>query len=558
MLYLLKIDYYEFLHPEKTLYKKLLDLYSYSNETNTIKFEMDIVVNDFFIKDFELLLKNFPQHFFFREQLDLNNIEQQKVNLISEICINLINSSEKKLNQLKKYISIIKIFEKLRKENLLLFNENNKLIIDSFLINVSNENIFLFITDGSYLVFRLVVDIVSTILEEDTNLTEIEITNKIKNETQKKIDKTIMQSIGDKSSFDTNIYNIYTMFHNLRKNKIRHCLIYVGVKDENEYEEYLLKYINFDSKNKKEFENYLNKKEPNINDIVINHKISEYINELNNIKYNFCKFLEKSDKDLYSNLKKKKKDISLLFNSVSLEKKELITIKFVVNENLKNEDIIKKLEKYYKKEVEYFTSQENETAMEKLKYSNSDLTFFIDNSYNIVAKFDDFKEREKSNLKGFVYLEASLNKIEDSINLRITKINKTFFKKKFYKYPDVPKNYFNSEGILDFIKLSQKIKDKLKIKIEIKEIDKIVNIKFDDNEKNNYMNNIIKNIDNLNNFINLNQYKEKTDKIKEKYEKKFPLLMENLKASIIYDFIYFSLVPELKFKAFLDYYSLNK
>ena len=68
--------------------------------------------------------------------------------------------------------------------------------------------------------------------------------------------------------------------------------------------------------------------------------------------------------------------------------------------------------------------------MEKLKYSNSDLTFFIDNSYNIVAKFDDFKEREKSNLKGFVYLEVSLNKIEDTINLRITKINKTFFLRK--------------------------------------------------------------------------------------------------------------------------------
>ena len=65
MLFLLKIDYYEFLHPEEALYKKLLDLYGYSNETNTIKFEMDMVVNDFYIKDFQLLLKNFPQRFFF-------------------------------------------------------------------------------------------------------------------------------------------------------------------------------------------------------------------------------------------------------------------------------------------------------------------------------------------------------------------------------------------------------------------------------------------------------------------------------------------------------------
>ena len=76
-------------------------------------------------------------------------------------------------------------------------------------------------------------------------------------------------------------YNIYKIFHNLRKNKIRHCLIYIGEKDENKYEEYILKYINFDNKNKKEFENYLYKQD--IDDIVINHKISEYINKLNKI-----------------------------------------------------------------------------------------------------------------------------------------------------------------------------------------------------------------------------------------------------------------------------------
>ena len=102
-----------------------------------------MLVNDFQIKDFELLLKNFPQHFFFHEQLELININNKKVNLISEICIDLINISNKKLNQLDNYISIFKIFEKLRKDNLLsLCDEKNKKIIDSFLINVYNENIF--------------------------------------------------------------------------------------------------------------------------------------------------------------------------------------------------------------------------------------------------------------------------------------------------------------------------------------------------------------------------------------------------------------------------------
>jgi len=479
------------------------------------------------------------------------------VNLISEICINLINISDKKLNQFDNYISIFKIFEKLRKDNLLsLCDEKNKKIIDSFLINVYNENIFLFITDGcSYLVFRLVIDIISNILEKDTNLTEIEIKEKIKNETNKKINKTIMKVIGDKSLFDTNIYNIYKIFHNLRKNKIRHCLIYIGEKDENKYEEYVLKYINFDNKNKKEFENYLYKQD--IDDIVINHKISEYINTLNNIKYDFCEFLKNSAKNIYSILNQKKKDIILLFNSISLEQNDLITIKFFVNEKLKNENEINKLNKFYIKEVEYFTSEEMETAMEKLKYSNTDITLFIDNSSMIVTKFDIFIDKEKAYLKGLVRLEISLNKIVDLVDLIITK-NKNFFKKKFYKNPDVPKNHFNSEGILDFSKLSKKINDELKINIDIKKMDEIANIKFDVKEKNNYIDSIIKNIDDLNKFLCLNQYKENTIKLKKKYEENFSLLMENIKASIFYDFIYFSLYPKLKFKEFLMFYELDK
>ena len=80
----------------------------------------------------------------------------------------------------------------------------------------------------------------------------------------------------------TNVYYIYKIFQKLRKNKIRHCLFYIGEKDGNRYEENLLKYLKLDKNNNKLFEI---EKEPNYDDIIINDKIPK--------KYKWFKYNKK-------------------------------------------------------------------------------------------------------------------------------------------------------------------------------------------------------------------------------------------------------------------------
>ena len=53
------------------------------------------------------------------------------------------------------YIHIIKAFNKFRIEEILaIINDEYKKIIDSFLIEIDNENIFIIITNGSYLLLQ--------------------------------------------------------------------------------------------------------------------------------------------------------------------------------------------------------------------------------------------------------------------------------------------------------------------------------------------------------------------------------------------------------------------
>ena len=53
------------------------------------------------------------------------------------------------------YIHILKAFNKFRIEEILsIINDEYKKIIDSFLIEIDNENIFIIITNGSYLLLQ--------------------------------------------------------------------------------------------------------------------------------------------------------------------------------------------------------------------------------------------------------------------------------------------------------------------------------------------------------------------------------------------------------------------
>lgn len=71
MLLLLKIDYYDFLHPKEVHYKNLLNINNNIPEENSPpNFEIDLVINGFYQTDLQKLLDNFPNLFFLKSNLD--------------------------------------------------------------------------------------------------------------------------------------------------------------------------------------------------------------------------------------------------------------------------------------------------------------------------------------------------------------------------------------------------------------------------------------------------------------------------------------------------------
>ena len=65
ILLLLKMDYYDFLHPKEVHYKNLLNINNNIPEENSPpNFEIDLVINGFYQTDLQKLLDNFPNLFF--------------------------------------------------------------------------------------------------------------------------------------------------------------------------------------------------------------------------------------------------------------------------------------------------------------------------------------------------------------------------------------------------------------------------------------------------------------------------------------------------------------
>ena len=71
MLLLLKIDYYKLLNPKEVIFNKLYSFYKLNTkepdlpEIKSEQFEIDLIINGFFHKDFDLLINQFSNHFFF-------------------------------------------------------------------------------------------------------------------------------------------------------------------------------------------------------------------------------------------------------------------------------------------------------------------------------------------------------------------------------------------------------------------------------------------------------------------------------------------------------------
>ena len=613
------IDYYEIIRNQEILYKDLLSIPEINIQTDTKKFEIDIIIRDFSIEDFKKIQENIPKHFFFIDKLHLKTIQDKKVNIISEICINLINEVDKKLNQIDKYITIFDILSKIKNQNLLILTkENYRYIFDSFPINFNNENIFILIIDGSYLVLMFVINILKKIFEEEQKkiLEEKEIMEIINIEFLKNYNDTIKNIIGNIEiidSFNKYVFKFYTLFHKLRKKKIRHCLFYIGKENENEYEENLLNFLNIEKsyknneqiieaqKPKKEEKKVLSqkseenktekteksyekpdekyekksdkkidekqggeiydnkesqnekkiKKELSLDDIVINYKIKIYINELNKIKYGFFSELKKLSQSLRDNLNKNINKINNYFADVNLEDKELFSIKFYINNEFNEKDTIDKikaLDNFYIKKLSFFDTGSLINKINNLEHNDTDLILFIDKNNKVATAVKNCPDNN-------VFYFSDLNDLSDDIKDILQNYKSNNLKKRLFSR--IPKKYHNSEGILNFEKLSEKINNELKIKINPKEMEILLNIEFDTEKKKEYINNIEKNINELYQLFGLKSSEKNINALKEKFNKAFPFLIENFKASIFYDYIYLSVYPKIKKEILIQNYGLK-
>ena len=289
------------------------------------------------------MINQYPKHFFFSEKLQLNDIKNNnKVNIVSEISKDLINSAPKKYKQEEKYINILKAFTKIRTNNILaVTNEEYKKIIDSFLIDPDHENIFIFITNGSYFLLKFAVEKIEEIFN-NTKLSQKSsqdirnfIDKEINGEKKKGESSIYYNCINNINNLTDKLFTFYQIFYDLRKNNIKHCLFYIGEESGTEYEDGILKIC-------KEKESEIIK-----NDISTTFKIKKLISDLSKINLNFENIIKDFEKKVKEIIIMNEKKINDLFQPYNLQENDLIKIKIYITENEKSYlNGIEKFEKF--------------------------------------------------------------------------------------------------------------------------------------------------------------------------------------------------------------------
>mgnify|MGYP006988977276 FL=1 len=243
--------------------------------------------------------------------------------------------------------------------------------------------------------------------------------------------------------------------------------------------------------------------------------------------------------------------IANLFKQISLGPKDLISLLFFIN-NKDSENGQKFLQplkdtKQFNIKVEYFEKEFDSEQIENLKNKVYDIVIIVTDKEEEIFLLT--LNLSKKKIKNFIVFPLRENIINLAKKLfKVPLIDNNLLKKKYYNIkPEVPKNsYINSE-ILNFKNLSNKISDELKAKIDIEKNNTLLSFSIDEKEKEDYLTQILNNFKEVNKYIKKNIDEKDIEKLKKINEEKFKILNENLKASIFYDFIYYSLLPKKKY-----------
>ena len=346
-----------------------------------------------------------------------------KITFIGEISKNIIKQGKEKLSQILNYVKIISIMNSLSTSKIVCKRTNDdykniyeeyKTICADYKCSPESEKVFCIITNGDYKKLKLIVNLIEVLINkpysEDT----------IKNSISKLIDgnKIIFSDETNIESLEDNIYSNYLIFANLKKNNIKHALIYIGDISK----------INYDDKFKEMF---------NIN---LNINNSEESLNLNNIRTNYFelkKIIKQFEKNLSDITAPGKDKMDQVFLGMQT------TIKNIYYKS----SIIKKIRKNLRFDGFLFFRKNDKSIFPLIEKSNA--LKLIKSLFNL--KISEIKDDEINNL---------INEIEECPEQYGKKIvflvnDIKYFKKNLKEFFYLPKNIYN---IFFAIQVNQKIK----------------------------------------------------------------------------------------------------
>ena len=575
MFLMIKKDKYKILNPKKANLKGLgIFLQKYFINDNISLFkedtcEIDIIINDFEKKDLLQLINNYQNNFYFTDQLHLDKLDE-KVNIIAEIARNLIYQSDSKKKQINNYIELIdklviiknnyikkntneskdnintdiKVNEsKDTKKNISLSekvidktNINLQNILKTFeLKDISKDNIFIILTNGSYLLFKIVFDIIHKLLEKDY------FDGDYLKEQIEKYDNIFKSLTDSKKNILEKIKNLYSIFLNLRKKNIYHCVMYLGTNSENLKDNDIFKNVEL---MKNDIKNKENPKD--FNDFIVIKKLKNGIVNMLSIKdefdekYNYFinninkKFLERKKKqEILKNIKIKN-SFKLKLNIFFLEEKKVQSDNFIIKTNvLENRtdnlsNFIENLMTNINKKEIYLILLPLDKALPYLSFGTENLFInYLENKelnklLSFRFKHENFYER---------YLKDEFE------NYRKTKFD---YKKEI--------SFDNDNDNFDFSYMVKTINNKINPEFEIDEknlrsVYEIIDVKSEIND------NLIKKIvDNIEKTTNKNDISNLKDLIRKNVTK----LEENIKLKLFYNYFIKIILREACIKSTIE------
>lgn len=482
-------------NPDKISYSKIIDFYleNFFQESLDIKTpiknslyddihegnELDIVYHMKY-KELYQIAKKFNKYFLLNKIKSSDKVidvqENDEITFIAEIAKNIVKQAKEKLSQILKYIKIFSIMNTIKTSSLADDDYYIK-ICDEYKCKPKTEKIFCIITDGVYTKLTNIINFITPLINESFTHDEI----KVKIEEYVKSNAEILADESNIESFKENIFDTYLIFANLKKNKIKHALIYIGDLTNINYEEIFKNILGKDIK--------LNDSKKRIDITKMKHEYNQLKIIIKNFEKNLSNLTVVYSKDMKPIFLEIKKTIKELFkNPDNLIKKIYNNIKF---------DAFLFYQKNSKENFALIREKiEKSPAMKKLsKFFNLKITELEQNK--TLSLMDNVRRCPEQFGKKIIFLVTEVNFFDK------------FLRNKFIYFPSIIKLIFYS------------IKQKKEINPQSTQVEEKIKVGFDFPDD--FM-------DNLNIKSNVNMVFEKELKtIKKYFENETILKKENLK-----------------------------